>query len=212
MAKINEIRDALVALDSSRLLQLVQSALDEGQSAEDILNQGLIAAMDIVGGKMETGDMFIPEVLMCAKTMNSAIAILEPFLTEKQIDDVGRVLIGTVKGDLHDIGKNLVAMMLESCGYQVFNIGIDIAPETFVECIKEHKPHILAISALLTTTMPMMKATIEAVEQSGLRNGIKIIVGGAPVSNDFAQQIGADGYAADAGAAMRLTKQLLIRK
>jgi 5-methyltetrahydrofolate--homocysteine methyltransferase len=206
MTDFKDIRNALVAVEVDRLTGLVQSAIDEGLPAKDILNQGLIAAMDIVGEKMEKGDMYIPEVLMCAKAMGEAIGILKPFLSAEESNAAGRIVIGTVKGDLHDIGKNLVAMMLQSGGFEVINLGVDVAPETFVESLREHQPHILGLSALLTTTMPMIGETITAIENSGLRSGVKIIVGGAPINRDFATQIGADAYAADAGGALKLVK------
>jgi 5-methyltetrahydrofolate--homocysteine methyltransferase len=209
MTDIKQISEALVAIESDRLKTLVQGALDQGLPAKAILDQGLVAAMDIVGEKMEKGDMFIPEVLMCAKAMGEAIAILKPHLSAEESSASARVVIGTVKGDLHDIGKNLVAMMLQSGGFEVVNLGIDVAPEAFVDSLREHQPHVLALSALLTTTMPMLGATIEAVEQSGLRSMVKIVVGGAPVNKEFALSIGADGYAPDAGGALKLFKSMV---
>jgi 5-methyltetrahydrofolate--homocysteine methyltransferase len=209
MVEIQEIRNALIAIESDHLKELVQSGICQKLSPKEILNQGLIAAMDVVGEKMESGDMFIPEVLMCAKVMSEAVGILSPFLSAEDSGPVGKVLIGTVKGDLHDIGKDLVSMMLESGGFEVVNLGVDVSPETFVERIREHKPGVLGLSALLTTTMPKMGETIAAVKESGLRSGLKIIVGGAPVSKEFAESIGADGYAPDAGGAVKLTKNLL---
>jgi 5-methyltetrahydrofolate--homocysteine methyltransferase len=209
MTDIKQISEALVAIDGEGLKTLVQTALDEGLPAKDILNQGLIAAMDIVGEKMENGDMFIPEVLMCAKAMGEAIAILKPHLSADESSASARVVIGTVKGDLHDIGKNLVAMMLQSGGFEVINLGVDVAPETFVDGLRAHQPHVLALSALLTTTMPMLGETIAAVKQSGLRQTVKIVVGGAPVNKEFAVSIGADGYAPDAGGALKLIKSIV---
>jgi 5-methyltetrahydrofolate--homocysteine methyltransferase len=158
---------------------------------------------------MENEDMFIPEVLMAAKAMSSAIEILKPLLAEEDIRAMGKVIIGTVKGDLHDIGKNLVAMMVESAGFEVYDLGADILPDKFVEEIKEKDANILCMSALLTTTMPMMKNTIDALKESGLREQVKIMVGGAPVTQSFADEIGADGYAPDAGSAVKLAKELL---
>jgi 5-methyltetrahydrofolate--homocysteine methyltransferase len=194
MTDFVEIRDALVAIETDRLWGLVQAGIDQGLPAKDILDHGLIAAMDIVGEKMETGDMFIPEVLMCAKAMGEAIGHLKPLLSADESNAAGRVVIGTVKGDVHDIGKNLVTLMVQGGGFDVVNLGVDVAPETFVESIREHRPHVIGLSALLTTTMPMMRETIEAIEISGLRSKVKIIVGGAPVNQIFAAQIGADGY------------------
>ena len=207
MVEIAEIHNALIAIDTHRLQTLIQSAIDAGMPAGDILNQGLITAMDVVGERMEAGDMFIPEVLMCAKAMGAAIDILKPHLTADEASFKGRIVIGTVKGDLHDIGKNLVAMMLKGGGFDVINLGVDVAPETFLDAVRTHTPHILALSALLTTTIPMMQETITAIENSGLRDRVAIIVGGAPVNREFAERIGADGYAADAGGALKLLKE-----
>ena len=203
------IIDALVGCDEPKVLKLVQNGLDEGVAAKEILNQGLIAGMDIVGEKMENGDMFIPEVLMAAKVMSAAVGILKPLLAAEDMSAMGRVIIGTVKGDLHDIGKNLVAMMLESAGFEVYNLGVDISPDKFVSEVNEKNANMVCLSALLTTTMPMMKQTIDAVVESGLRDRVKIMVGGAPVTKNYANKIGADGYAPDAGSATKLAKALL---
>ena len=203
------IVDSLIECDEAKVLKLVQNGLDEGIEAKEILNQGLIAGMDIVGEKMENEDMFIPEVLMAAKVMSAAVGILKPLLAAEDMSAMGRVIIGTVKGDLHDIGKNLVAMMLESAGFEVYNLGVDISPDKFVSEVNEKNANIVCLSALLTTTMPMMKQTIDAVVESGLRDRVKIMVGGAPVTQDYANEIGADGYAFDAGSATKLAKALL---
>lgn len=208
MTDFNEIKETLVNLDEQRLLKLVNEALAEGTPAGDILNNGLIAGMDIVGEKMENEDMFIPEVLMAAQTMGKGVEILKPLLGDEGSATKGNVVIGTVKGDLHDIGKNLVAMMAESAGLTVHNLGVDIAPEEFVKQIKEKNADILCLSALLTTTMPMMKQTIDAVIASGLRDQVKIMIGGAPVTQTFADDIGADAFAADAGSAAKRAKAL----
>ncbi len=208
MTDFNSMIDALVACDTARVTQLVNTAISEGIAASDILNNGLIAGMDIVGEKMENGDMFIPEVLMAAKAMGECVAVLKPLLGEGESVTGATVLIGTVKGDLHDIGKNLVAMMMESAGMEVHNLGVDIAPENFVAQIKKKNAQIVCLSALLTTTMPMMKQTVDAIMESGLRDQVKILVGGAPVTQAFADEIGADGFAADAGAASKLAKSL----
>lgn len=209
MADLDLIPQALVAMDEERLMKLIDKALNQGIPAKEILNAGLILGMDIVGEKMESGDMFIPEVLKSAKAMSGAVEILKPLLGEEGIRAAGKVVIGTVKGDLHDIGKNLVVMMLESAGFEVHNLGVDISPEDFVKAIKEKKPNFLALSALLTTTMSMMKQTIDAVTESGLREQIKVMIGGAPVTQKFASEIGADGYAPDAGSASKLAKSLI---
>lgn len=208
MTDLNAMTDALVACDTARLTSLVNDALAAGIPATDILNKGLIAGMDVVGEKMENGDMFIPEVLMAAKAMAECVTILKPLLGDEKAASRASVVIGTVKGDLHDIGKNLVAMMMESAGMEVHNIGVDIPPEQFVAQIKEKNARIVCLSALLTTTMPMMKQTVDAIVESGLREQVKILVGGAPVTQSFADEIGADGFAADAGSASKLAKSL----
>jgi 5-methyltetrahydrofolate--homocysteine methyltransferase len=209
MADFNGMQDALIHCDQDKLLGLVNAALAEDIPAIDILNQGLIVGMDIVGEKMENGDMFIPEVLQAAKAMGACVAILKPLLGENESIEVATVIIGTVKGDLHDIGKNLVAMMMESAGMTIHNLGVDIAPEEFVTQIKEKNAQIVCLSALLTTTMPMMKQTIDAIVEAGLRDQVKIMVGGAPVTQAFAEEIGADGFAPDAGSASKFAKTLV---
>ncbi len=203
------IVDSLIEFDEAKVLELVQNGLNEGVEAKEILNQGLIAGMDVVGEKMENEDMFIPEVLMAAKVMSAAVGILKPLLAAEDRSAMGRVIIGTVKGDLHDIGKNLVGMMLESAGFEVYNLGTDISPEKFVSEVNEKDADMVCLSALLTTTMPMMKQTIDAVVENGLRDRVKIMIGGAPVTKDYANEIGADGYAPDAGSATKLAKTLL---
>ncbi|MCD4676609.1 MAG: corrinoid protein [Desulfobacula sp.] len=208
MTNFNEIKNTLVNLDEQTLIQLVNDELKKGTPAVDILNDGLIAGMDIVGERMENEDMFIPEVLMAAQAMSKGVEILKPLLGEDDSATRGNVIIGTVKGDLHDIGKNLVAMMMESAGLTVHNLGVDISPDDFVAQIKEKNATVLCLSALLTTTMPMMKQTVDAVVESGLRDQVKIMVGGAPVTQAFADEIGADGFAADAGSASKLAKSL----
>lgn len=206
MIDYNAMAEALVACDAGKLKDLVNSALAEDISADDILNKGLIVGMDIVGNKMESGEMFIPEVLLAARTMGDTIEILKPLLGEGGGVASNIVVIGTVQGDLHDIGKNLVIMMLESSGLEVHDLGIDIPPRQFVETIKETGATIVCISALLTTTMSMMQQTVEAIANSDIRDQVKIMVGGAPVTQEFADKIGADGYAPDAGSAAKLAK------
>ena len=208
MTDFNAMTQALISCDAAKLTDLVNDALARDEAAGDILNKGLIAGMDIVGEKMESGDMFIPEVLMAAQAMGNCVEILKPLLGEDDSSAGASVIIGTVKGDLHDIGKNLVAMMMESAGMEVHNIGVDISPEDFVAEIKNKNARIVCLSALLTTTMPMMKQTVDAIVESGLRDQVKILVGGAPVTQAFAEGIGADGFAADAGAASKLAKAL----
>jgi len=209
MTDYSNITEALIEGNESAVLSAVNSAIDAGDAAGDILNQGLINGMDVVGEKMESGDMFIPEVLMAAQCMSKALEILKPMLKEGESTSVGKVVIGTVKGDLHDIGKNLVKMMMESSGFEVIDLGVDVSPESFVKAVSENKANIVALSALLTTTMPMMKQTVDALRESGLREQVKILVGGAPVTRSFAEGIEADGFASDAGSASKFAKELL---
>lgn len=209
MTPFQPIIDALLDLDKEKVITLVRGALDNQVSAKDILNLGLIAGMDVVGERMEKEDMFIPEVLQAAQIMGAAVEILKPLLGEDGASANGRVVIGTVMGDLHDIGKNLVSMMIESAGLEVHDLGVNISPERFVEAIKNTGARILCMSALLTTTMPMMQRTIEALTESGMRNTVKIMVGGAPVTQKFASEIGADAYASDAGGAAKAAKALV---
>jgi 5-methyltetrahydrofolate--homocysteine methyltransferase len=209
MTDFDAMTNALVSCDAEKLTDLVNQALAADVSASDILNNGLIAGMDVVGERMESGEMFIPEVLMAAQAMSGCVETLKPLLGEGEGAPGVSVIIGTVKGDLHDIGKNLVAMMMESAGLEVHNLGVDIAPENFVEEIKKKNAQIVCLSALLTTTMPAMKQTIAAIVESGLREQVKIMVGGAPVTQAFADEIGADAFAADAGSASKMAKSLV---
>jgi len=188
---------------------LVRKALDEGLSPKEILENGLIVGMNEVGVRFRRGDMFVPEVLMSAEAMQMGLDVLRPMLAESNVQMMGKVMLGTVKGDLHDIGKNLVGMMCEGAGFEVINLGFNVDPEVFVEAIKEHKPDIVGMSALLTTTMRAMGYTIKAIEEAGLRDSVKIIVGGAPVDQAFSERIGADGYGANAPGAADLCKQLV---
>jgi 5-methyltetrahydrofolate--homocysteine methyltransferase len=208
MPTLQEITETLMTGDRDKLQELVQGALDAGTPANEILQKGLIVGMDIVGEKMESGDMFIPEVLMAARAMSVSVGILKPLLAEGESTSAGKMVIGTVKGDLHDIGKNLVVMMLESAGFEVIDLGVDVEPASFVEAVKENKPTLVGLSALLTTTMPMMRKNIETLEESGLRDQLKIIIGGAPVNQAFADEIGADGFAPDAGSASKMAKRM----
>ncbi len=209
MKPFQPIIDALLDLDKQKVVDLVRDALSNKASAKDILNLGLIAGMDVVGERMEKEDMFIPEVLQAAQIMGAAVEILKPLLGEDSASKSGRVVIGTVKGDLHDIGKNLVAMMIGSAGLEVHDLGVDISPEKFIEAVKTTDARILCMSALLTTTMPMMKRTIDALSESGLRNTVKVMIGGAPVTQKYALEIGADAYAPDAGSAAKAAKALV---
>jgi 5-methyltetrahydrofolate--homocysteine methyltransferase len=206
MHDYTEIADALVRLDKHKVIGLVQEALNQHANPEDILNKGLLKGIGVVGDKMENEEMFIPEVLQAAAAMRACIDILRPHLGSMDKLNRGTIVIGTVKGDLHDIGKNLVAMLLESNGYSVYNLGIDISAEQFLTAVKENSAEVLCLSALLTTTMPMMKKVVDAVKENGLRDRVKILVGGAPLNQNYAEQIGADGYGPDAASAVRLVR------
>lgn len=209
MSDFSELTEALIKGDEAKVTDLTRKAMDAGTPAGEILKEGLIVGMDVVGEKMENEEMFIPEVLMSAKAMGSAVEILKPHLSAEDAASKGIVVIGTVKGDLHDIGKNLVAMLLESAGLDVHNVGVDIGPDQFAAAVKEKNANLLCLSALLTTTMPMMKSTIAALVESGVRDSVKVLVGGAPVTQGFADDIGADGYAPDAGSAAKLAKSMV---
>jgi len=208
MADLQAMAEAVERGDQKAAAEMTRAALDEGIDPEKILNEGLIAGMDVVGDKFSNNEIFIPEMLIAARAMGGAMEVLEPILVETGVEPKGKVVIGTVKQDLHDIGKNLVAMMLKGGGFQVTDLGNDVDPERYVQAAKEKQPQILAMSALLTTTMPNMKAVVEAVREAGL-DGVRVIVGGAPVTQAFADQIGADGYAADAGSAVDLAASLI---
>jgi len=189
--------------------QLTQEALETGESAETVLKGGLIQAMDRIGVRFKNGEIYIPEVLIAARAMHAGMAILKPILSKSTTTLTAKILVGTVKGDLHDIGKNLVIMMLEGGGFEVVDLGIDVPQNKFIEAIREHQPQVVGLSALLTTTMKEMKDTIQAIKQAGLKEKVKIIVGGAPVTEKFAREIGADGYAPDAASAVDLVKSQL---
>ncbi len=186
----------------------VDKALAAGVAPEKILKEGLIAAMGEVGRLFEENEYFVPEMLVSARAMQNGLSILKPYLAESGAKPTGKVIIGTVKGDLHDIGKNLVAMMLEGAGFEVVDMGTDVTPEKFVKGVLEHKPQIVGMSALLTTTMPSMGTTVKALQEAGVRDRVKVMIGGAPLTDAFAKQIGADGYAADASSAVRMAKSL----
>lgn len=208
--KLKAIYDGVVEGDNALVQQQVQEALGAGTSAASILNESLIPAMAEVGRLFEEGEYFVPEMLISARAMKSAMALLKPFLQQADVKFAGTVVIGTVKGDLHDIGKNLVSLMLEGAGFQVKDLGSDVMPEKYVEAVRESNANVVAMSALLTTTMVNMKSTIEALEAAGLRDQVKIMVGGAPVTDSFARQIGADGYAPDASRAVAVAKTLVV--
>ncbi len=209
MSDLEKIREGVLEGDIQGVAGGCRALVAGGMPPLDIINQGLIAGMAVVGKKFKAGDMFMPEVLMSAKAMGAGIEIVKPLIAEEDVPTAGKVVIGTVEGDLHDIGKNLVVIMLESSGYQVVNLGVDISPREFVDAVREHKPDILGLSALLTTTMLAMKDTIDELLEEGVRDGLKVIIGGAPVTADFAEEIGADGYAPDGPAAVELADRLL---
>ncbi len=187
---------------------LVQKALDQGLKPVEVLQGGLIAGMDQVGRDFKAGDLFVPEVLIAARAMHAGMGILRPLLAESDAPSAGKYLIGTVKGDLHDIGKNLVKMMLEGAGFETVDLGTDVEPAAFVAAVREHKPTMVGMSALLTTTMVQMRATVEALVEAGLREQVKVMVGGAPVTEAFAREIGADAYAPDAASAVDIARSL----
>jgi len=206
---LSQISSAIMEGKKDDIGQITQQGLDEGLNAKQILDDGLMKGMEVVGVRFKAGDMFVPEVMRCARTMLNAMEILDPLLAATGAKMVGRVLIGTVKGDLHDIGKNLVGMMCRGAGFQVKDIGINVEPETFVEAVKEFQPDIVGMSALLTTTMRAMGDTIKALEEAGVRDNVKVMVGGAPVTQSFADKIGANGYAPNAAAAADLARKFV---
>jgi 5-methyltetrahydrofolate--homocysteine methyltransferase len=209
MSVLSKITSCIIEGNLNDITSLTNQALEEGISAKEILDQGLMPGMDHVGAEFKAGNMFVPEVLRSAKTMSGSMDILKPILSASGVKMVGKVVLGTVKGDLHDIGKNLVGMMCEGAGFDVVDLGKDISPEDFVEAVKEHNPEIVGMSALLTTTMRSMESTIKALEEAGLRDKVKIMVGGAPVTKDFAETIGADAYASNAAAASEMATKIV---
>jgi len=205
---LEEIASNLYNGEAQQVAQLVEQALAQGSKPTEVLQGGLIAGMDDVGRDFKAGDLFVPEVLIAARAMHAGMAILRPLLADSDAPSAGKFLIGTVKGDLHDIGKNLVKMMLEGAGFETVDLGTDVDAKAFVEAVRQHKPSLLGMSALLTTTMVQMKTTIEALEEAGVRQSVKIMVGGAPVTDAFAKQIGADAYAPDAASAVDVARSL----
>ena len=206
---LEEIVEAVVNGDKNRVVELTKKGLSEGKDPMAIINQGLVAGMDVIGPRFKNGEMFIPEVLLSASAMHAGMDVLKPHLTEKTMQSRGTIVLGTVEGDRHDIGKNLLGMMLEASGFKVVNLGVDILAEDFVDAAVEHGAQIIALSALLTTTMPAMKFVIEILQEEGKRDRFKVIVGGAPVTQKFSDSIGADGYAPDAASAVELCRKLL---
>lgn len=207
MADLEGMALALISGKREDVKNKVQEALAEGLSAETVLNDGLIAGMSVVGERFRRNIIYVPEVLISARAMKAGMAILEPLLTESGVEPIGTVILGTVKGDLHDIGKNLVGMMLQGGGFEVKDLGTDVSAERFIAAIKEHNAKLIGMSALLTTTMPYMAKVVSALKESGL-DGVSTMVGGAPVTQKYADDIGADGYAPDAATAVELAKRL----
>lgn len=205
---VNDLFEAVIDGDKQGVLQSIQSSITEGISPEEILHNGIIAGMSEVGRLFEEGEFFVPEMLIAARAVKEGLAVLKPYLLQANIQPQGKVLIGTVKGDLHDIGKNLVSIMLEGAGYQIVDLGVDVDTTHFLEMIEKEKPDVLALSALLTTTMRSMEEVVQAVRQN-VDGTVKIIVGGAPVTQKFADEIGADGYSTDASKAVRLVASLI---
>jgi len=207
MADLKALGDAVIKGDQSTAVEITKAALKDGTPAESVLNDGLVAGMDVVGARFKKNEIYIPEVLIAARAMKMAMEILEPELVKAGVKPIGRFLIGTVQGDLHDIGKNLVAMMLKGAGFEVIDLGVDVGSEKFVEQVKTQGVHVVGLSALLTTTMPGMEKTIRALKDAGV--SAKIMIGGAPVTQGYADKIGADGYAADAASAVDMVKSLV---
>jgi 5-methyltetrahydrofolate--homocysteine methyltransferase len=207
MADLKALADAVIKGDQGTAVEITKTALAEGTSAKNVLDDGLIAGMDVIGGRFKRNEVYIPEVLIAARAMKMAMEVLEPELVKAGVKPVGKFMIGTVKGDLHDIGKNLVAMMLKGAGFEVLDLGIDVGPEKFIEKAKATGIQLIGMSALLTTTMPSMEKTIKALKEAGV--SAKIMIGGAPVTQGYADKIGADGYAPDAASAVDLAKGLV---
>jgi len=203
------IYQAVIEGDASTTAEEVRAELEKGTSSDDILHKACIAAMMEVGRLFEKGEYFVPEMLIAARAMQGALDILRPYLVASDVPNEGKVVMGTVSGDLHDIGKNLVCMMLEGAGFEVIDLGVDVDPELFVDTVRKEKPDAMGMSALLTTTMPSMQKTIDALKQAGIRDKVKVVVGGAPLTQDYADLIGADGFAPDASSATRKVKELL---
>jgi len=207
MADLSALAENLINGKANDVKELTQKALDEGVSPGEVLNGGLIKGMNVVGVKFKNNEFYVPEVLIAARAMHAGMDILKPLLAESGVEPIGRVALGTVKGDLHDIGKNLVAMMLEGAGFEIIDLGIDVTPEKFAEAAGD--ADIIAMSALLTTTMTAMKTTIDALEEAGVKDKVKTMIGGAPVTQNYADEIGADGYARDAASAADKARELM---
>jgi 5-methyltetrahydrofolate--homocysteine methyltransferase len=204
------IREGIMEGDMPLTQEKVQEAIDAGIAPGDILQEGLVAAMAEVGRLFEEGEYFVPEMLIAARAMKAGLALLRPLLVEADVKPAGKVAAGTVKGDLHDIGKNLVCMMLEGAGFEIVDLGVDVGPDKFLDAVVNKGVDIIAMSALLTTTMPNMKVTVDALKEAGVRDNVRVIIGGAPVTDAYAKEIGADGYAPDASRAVALAKSLVV--
>lgn len=209
VADLKALAEALIAGKAPKVKELTEAAIAEGLHPATIVNEGLIAGMDVVGQRFKNNEIYVPEVLIAARAMHAGLSLLKPLLAEQKVQPLATVVVGTVKGDLHDIGKNLVGMMLEGAGFAVIDLGTDVSPQKFVEAVQNHHPQHVALSALLTTTMPAMKETLEALKAAGVRDKVKVMIGGAPVTQNYADQIGADGYAPDAASAAELAKSLI---
>ena len=209
MADMSLIAQAIDQGDRDKTVELTQKALGAGDNPQDIIAKGLQAGMAAVGEKFSSGEYFLPDMLMAARAMKAALEVLAPALKETGIPTIGKVVIGTVEGDMHDIGKNVVATFLSGNGFEVFDLGLNVPAQKFIDEVKEKQPDILGMSALLTTTMPVMGKVIKALEETGLRSGVKVVVGGAPVTQDYADYIGADGYAHDGGRAVPVCREMV---
>lgn len=207
--KLKDVYLAVVEGEMQETSRRVQAALTDGAEPEEILHEGLIAAMNEVGMRFETGQVYVPEMLISAKSMKYGLELLRPYLVAADVQPLGRVVIATVQGDLHDIGKNLVSMMLEGAGFDVTDLGVDVKPEELIAAVKEHQPDLVALSALLTTTMENMRAVMTMLEEAGVREELQVMIGGAPVTQDFADEIGAEGFSVDASQAAKLAKKLV---
>jgi len=209
---LKQMYDDTLVGNAPSVLELTNTGLEMGLNPETMLFEALIPSLEEVGARFERGDFFVPEMLIAGKAMAGALEVLRPLLAETGVEPVGTFVMGTVKGDVHDIGKNLVNIMLEGAGFHVIDLGVQVAPEKFVEAVREHTPDIVGFSAFLTTTMPMFKANINALEKAGLRDQVIVMVGGAPVTQEYADAVGADGYASDASAAVNRARDLLARR
>lgn len=210
MTELANLYEAIVKGNLELAVSTTKEALDENIAPQTLISDYLIKGMEEIGARFEVGKAYVPNLLMSARAMKGSLELLKPYMEgDKAVASLGKVVVGTVKGDLHDIGKNLVCSMLEGCGFEVINLGVDVSDEKFIEAVKQHKADIVCMSALLTTTMVYMKEVIKAFENAGIRNDIKIMVGGAPLSKEFAQEIGADGYSDNANAAVTLARKLL---